>query len=291
MIRTRQVTIDDMKQEIESLAVHAGTHDNRNHLAGAYELAKCCLDLFGGEFLTCEVALHICLICLRNSLDQSVSRDGQVLHDIIRNLALFIIRELGEAAALHLYDVGEADKLLVLTDRNLERSDLSSELLLQLEKELTEAGLVIIHVGHEDHARKVVLLAHIPCLDGTRLDACLAVYDDNGCICYAGCLFHFADKIKITRSIQDINFKSSVFTLELQRDHGSRNGKLSLDFFFIIIADRIPFRNASKSLGDAGNMCQCFSYRCLACAAVAKQDHITNLLCAVNIHLTSSCRF
>ena len=91
----------------------------------------CGVNLILCKLFAGEVTLHVLFACLSNSFDQGVADNSEVLLCVLRDLAVLIVGQVCEAAALHLNCVYEADELLVLTDRYLERSDLSSELLLK----------------------------------------------------------------------------------------------------------------------------------------------------------------
>ena len=132
LVRCREVLVDDLKKDIEALYVYAGAHEHRNHAAGLYVLTKCGLDLLDGELLTTEVLLHELVGGLCNGLQKSISCDTEVLLNVLWDLTRLILVRLRELTALHLYDVYEADKLLIFTDRDLERCDGTSELLLQI---------------------------------------------------------------------------------------------------------------------------------------------------------------
>ena len=91
----------------------------------------CGINLILREFFAGEVTFHVLFTRLGNCLDQGVTDNSEVLFCIFRNLAVLIIGQVRKAAALHLDCVYETDEFLVFADRHLERSDLSSELLLK----------------------------------------------------------------------------------------------------------------------------------------------------------------
>ena len=159
-------------------------------------------NLILGELFPGEIALHILLAGLGNRLHQSLSCDAKVLLGVFRNLTFNIIAQFGKPASCHLYDVDVAYELLILTDRQLERRNLSAEFFLQLQYQLTVAGMVIIHIRHENQARQVQLLTQFPRFFRTNLDACLTVYNDDSCIGYADSLLNFTHEIKISWGIQ-----------------------------------------------------------------------------------------
>ena len=70
---------------------------------------------------------------------------------------------------------------------------------------LTEAGIIHIHLSNIDHTRKIILITEFPCFLGSYLHTGFSGNNDNSCIGCADCFFHFSDKIKISRRIKDIN--------------------------------------------------------------------------------------
>ena len=60
---------------MEALAVDTGAHHNRNDIALADVGLYGSIDLILGKFLAGEVALHIFLAGLGNSLDQGIADD------------------------------------------------------------------------------------------------------------------------------------------------------------------------------------------------------------------------
>ena len=49
--------------------------------------------------------------------------------------------------------------------------------------DLTEGGIVHVHVGHINNTGQLILFAELPGFFRTHFHACLAVYHDNGGSC------------------------------------------------------------------------------------------------------------
>ena len=146
--------------------------------------------------------------------------------------------------------------------------------------------MIIVHIGHKEHTGQTMLLAELPGLHGTRLDAGLAVHHDNGRIRCGYRLLCLTHKIKVARRVQNIDLQLTVLTLVLQRNHGSGNGKLSLLLFLVIVGNGVTLGYGAHARCRAGCICQCLCYGCLSCAAVSQKYHIAYVSGAVNLHMS-----
>ena len=180
--------------------------------------SQCIGNFLLGKLLSQEIALHIFLTGLCNCLHQSVSRNGQVLLNIIRDGALLVIAEGGKTASCHLYHVDKSHEFFIFTNGKLERRNLTAKLSLQLYNQLTVAGVVVVHIGNKNQTGQTVLLAHLPGLLCAGLDSRLAVYYNNRCVRNADSLLYFSYEVEISRSIQQINLDGTVLALILQGD-------------------------------------------------------------------------
>ena len=136
-------------------------------------------------------------------------------------------------------------------------SNLLSIHLLQIYNDLTEACIVIIHIGNPDHSRKIITFTDLPCFLCANFYTGFTVYNDDRCICGCGCFFHFAHKIEKSRCVQKINFHISPF----DRYDRCADRKSSFDLFFIIIADGIAISNFPHTIGNPCKIRHCF-YHC-----------------------------
>lgn len=167
----------------------------------------------------------------------------------------------------------------------MERSNLLAEACFQFQDQFTVAGLVVVHVGDENDSRQVVLFAEVPGFFRAGLNAGLAVDDDDSGIRDAYSFLDFADKIKISGRIQNVDLNRSVFAVGiLNRDQGCGNGKAAFLFFFIEIADRISGSDRAHLRDRLRHKCHGFGYRRFTGTSVSEKNDIANLFRTVNFH-------
>ena len=120
--------------------------------------------------------------------------------------------------------------------------------LLELLHYLSVTGLINIHVCHKHHTGQFMFFANLPGLLCTCLDSRFAAHNNNRRVRCGDSLLHFADKIEIAGSIQNINL--CIFP-----DNGHNRciyGKLPFDFLLIVITDSIAVSYLPHTCGHAG---------------------------------------
>ena len=130
--------------------------------------------------------------------------------------------------------------------------------------------MIIIHIGDENQSGQIVLFAHLPCSLCAGFNAGLAVYNDNGSVCYADSFLCFSHEIKKSGSIQEIDLNRPVFAFIFQRNEGGGNGELPLDLFFVIITDGVAVGHLTHTLCYTCNKCQSLRNGRLTGASVSK---------------------
>ena len=163
----------------------------------------------------------------------------------------------------------------------MQRSDPLSIQFRQLFHDLAVADIVDIHIRNKDHTGQVIFFAQIPCLLGSNLHARFSGNDDHRRVRCAGSLLSLADKIKEARGIQNIDLILSPH----HRNHRCGNRKLAFDLLFIKITDGISVAYFSQAVGDTRKISHRFRQRCLAGAAMSKQDHISDSVSSKNVHM------
>ena len=113
----------------------------------------------------------------------------------------------------------------------------------QIFHNLAETCVVHIHLCHIDHTRQVVLVTKLPRFFCTNLYTGFSGNHDNCRICCTHCFFYFADKIKISRCIQNID----LCLFPLDRDQARADRESALLLFFIKITGRIGLGNLSHT--------------------------------------------
>ena len=147
----------------------------------------------------------------------------------------------------------------------MKRSDSLAVQLCQLFHDLTIADIIHVHICNKDHSRKLIFLAEIPCFLCSDLNTGFTGNYNDCCICCTYCFFYFTYEIEISGSIQHID----LYLIPWYRNQCGRNGKMSLNLFFVVVTDRIAVSNFAHSLCNAGQISQCFSNCGLSGATVA----------------------
>ena len=228
------------------------------------------IDLVSSELLTLEITLHQLFVGLCNSLHQGSTCGIQLLLNILGDRDLFLVGSGSESAALLLDDIDIADELSVFTDRDLQGADTAAELSVQLDAQLTEGSIVIIHVGNENDAGQMVLLAKLPRSAGTRLNTGLAVDDDHRSIGNTDSLFDLAYKVKVTRCIQKVDLDIALFTLEFDRNNRGGQRELTLLLLLVKVTDGVAIGHLAYAGDDSLDICQCFDDSRLAGPSMTK---------------------
>ena len=188
----------------------------------------------------------------------------QVFGQVIRNRAFFLAGLINISSSCLLHNIDITYKLTILTDREMKGSDPLAVQLCQLFHDLTIADIIHVHICNKDHSRKFIFLAEIPCLLCSNLNTGLTGNNDNRCICCTDGFLNFSHKIEISGCIQHIYFH----LIPWYRNQRSCDGKMSLYFFLVIIADSIAILNTSESAGHTCQISHCLSQCCFACATM-----------------------
>ena len=188
----------------------------------------------------------------------------KIFCQIIRNRAFFFTGLVNVSSSGLFHNIDITYKLTVFTDREMKRSDPLAIQLCQLFHDLTIADIIHVHIGNKDHSRKFIFLAEIPCLLCSNLNTGLTGNNDDRCICCTDGFLNFSHKIEISGSIQYIY----LHLIPWYRNQRSCDGKMSLYFFLVIIADSIAILNTSESAGHTCQISHCLSQCCFACATM-----------------------
>ncbi len=200
-VRRREITVNSLQKHSGALTVNAGTQHDRNNTSIYNMFPQSRGDLLVCKFFSGKIPLHVLLACLCHCLYQSFPGNAKILLGVFGNLAFYVITVGGKSSSCHLYHIHKSHKLLILTNRQMERRYLSAESGLQLKEQFTEAGMIVIHIGHKNDAGKVKLLTELPRFLRSHFNACLAVHHNHCRVGNTDGLFHFAYKVKVAGSI------------------------------------------------------------------------------------------
>ena len=189
-----------------------------------------------------------------------------------------------EIFGLSCYNIDETTDFFIFIERNLNGSNTLSEMITKLAENSFIICIFIVHKVHKEHSGSTEFFNTVPSLFGTYFNTGLARYNDNGCISNI-CWKHFlADKIEITRCINEIDF----YIFPLNRKNWWINWYMAFNLLWIIVADCISVVNLAKSFSCTWFKKTRFSYCCLTWTTVTQQNHISDFFRCVTFHIHSS---
>ena len=215
-----------------------------------------------------------------NRLKHGVTAGGDIILHGRRLFALglfllvdILVRLLGD-------NIHISDELLVLTNRQIQRSDLCSVELCQGIHDIDGRRVLNIHSADVEDPGKMILLAQIPRLLCSDFHAALSVDHDDGGVGSRGRFLGLADKIKISWSIENIDLHIAA---DHRRDRGA-DRELSVLLLFIIITERIPVGDIPEPARNPAQIGHRLQKARLTRAAVAQKHDIADLVSVVNFH-------
>ena len=238
--------------------------------------SKGIVKLLLGENALLEVLLH-----------KLLARSGGVLGELCIVL-LNLILELGGDSSLDslaVYEVesllrnyiDDSDNLIALHDGLGERADAVTELTAESLERLFKVGVVLVHLGDINGSRKLALADVLPSLLSANVKSVLAGNYDDTETGDAKRLIDLADKIEISRSIENIDLVAIVVG-----EHGrGGNTGLSLDFFRVVVADGVAVAYSALAVGRAGNVKNALRKGGLSVASVTQKRDIADFCCVV----------
>ena len=143
----------------------------------------------------------------------------KIFVEIFRNVTFLFFVFFNIFSSGLFYNIYIADKFTVFTNREMERSDLFAIKLCQFLYYFTVADIIYIHICYKEHTRKFIFFAQVPCLLSSHLNSGLTGNNDDRCICCADSLFYLTYKIKVSRSVKDID----LYFIPRNRNQRSRN--------------------------------------------------------------------
>ena len=209
LIRGRHVVADALEQCIGADTGCRSAGEYRTDDAVADALTQTCNQLLVGELLAAEVAVHQILGQLRNVFAQRRTVLLHALYHVLRHRDFYALVAF-HAVCLADDAVNNTDGLAVaLEDRDNDRRQNHTELLLQLVQAGAEVRIFLVNLGNIEHARLARLLEALPCLFGADARTGFARNDDQTGIAHAQCTEHFALKVKVTRGIEQVDLASA----------------------------------------------------------------------------------
>ena len=287
VFRRRQVLDHIDHHRKHAAAERIGAHQHRHDRALRHICAERLTDLVLGKLLAAEVTIHKLFAGLRHGFHQCFPAELQILLGVIRYVARLhrpvVLPRLGAL----LDDIDITDKLSVLADRQMERRDLFAVQLLQILDDLTEGCVIDIHLGHEDHARQMVLLTDLPRAARTALHSVLAGNDDDRSIRGGSRFLYLAQEIQRSRRIQNVD----LAVIPRDRDHACVDRNLACLLLLVKITDRIALCGLARTVRHPCQIGHCLYERCLAAAGMSEQGNIADFVGCVNFHISFPPRY
>ena len=218
VFRAGKILDDIVKQRVNSLTEHTGTHRHGNDASVAHVGAQSRPDFRLRESLSAEVSLHHFFAGLGNRFHKRVAAKLEVCLVVFGNLAFHHFLALPSVSGLG-NNVDIAHEFFVFTDWQMERSHLLAEHLRHILHYLTERSVIHIHIADIYHSGELIFFTEFPCFLGAHFHARLAVYHNDNRSGSADCLFHLSRKVKKARCVNYIDFISFPFN----GDNGSTN--------------------------------------------------------------------
>ena len=186
---------------------------------------------------------------------------------------LFICELLALEELLHEFLVSTCDclveRVLVIKSYNS-----ASELVLKSCDNVLNNNVVLVDLVDNEECRCVIFLDKVPGLLCSDLDAGRSVYHDNSSSACGKCSSCLSCEIEESRSIDEVELGSIV----LYRYESLVDGVSFFDLHLLIVRYSVAGLNFSESADQLSVEQSCFEESGLACAAVAQQYDVADLV-------------
>ena len=230
----------------------AAAAEQGHDLAGHHGLLHRGHHFVAGNAFPGQILLQQHVIGRRDRFGHLLGVAGKGLLIFGRDRHLFVFSGLGagleELAGLG-EEIDDAAKREPVTDRNLHRKHLGREVLPDVVEDPFEIRVVLVHAGHEQDPRQMIVVAGRPAFLGSDFDAAHPRQHHDGGVGDGEAADHFAEEIEIARSIQQIDFDVHP----LGQTHAKRDGVLAFDFIGGRIGEGAAFLDRAVTAARAGN--------------------------------------
>ena len=185
------------------------------------------------EFLTAEIFFHQLIITHGNRFRNLILIFGNDIRHILRyRLCLVRISQRSfKIPCLVTQNIHGADGLSIFHNRYFKRNNALTEGFPQNGICLIKGCIILIQLIHKEDCRNGALLCCLPCLDRPGLYSILGIHDNQGTVSNRDSRFRTANKIRIPRCIDKVDFA----ILPLDRHQRSIHGDTASYFLRIII--------------------------------------------------------
>ena len=218
-IRRRHVLDHAIHELLDADVLLGRTAEDRENLARLDALDEGCSHLDLRDLRALDVLLEQLVVELGDGFDELLARLFDIALDVLRDVrdeVFLIVRD-----DLHVQSQKVDDTLegCLLTNRQLYGHDAITEAHAQLLDDLTEVGVLAVHLIDEEGARQLGFLSIAPCLLRLDFDARRRRDHDEGAVGRRQGILDLADEVRIARRVDEIDLIVTPFAGgELQVD-------------------------------------------------------------------------
>ena len=161
-----------------------------------------------------------------------------------------------------------------------QNSELASERIYKS----SEVDVFFIGLVDDEETRGAELLAAVPCLFGSDLNAAGSVYEDRRRFCCSESFVNFAYEVENARGVEEIDLGLVVF----YGDYRKADGITFFDLHLIEVRYRVSVLYSSKSVYDAGRKQRGFEESRLAGTSVPDQSDVSDVFACIAFHFIYS---
>ena len=280
--RVRQVVDGGVEDLLHADVLERGAAEHREALDLDRALAERGLDLRIGDLGRIgEVLLHERVLDLGGLLDELVAVVLGLVHQVGGDLTLGDGRALvlgREVHGLHLDEVDDADEVVALADRELDRDAVGAEARADRREGEVPVGAHLVHLVDEAEAGHAVAVGLAPHGLGLRLDAFLAVKHRARAVEHAQRALDLDGEVDVAGGVDQVDLVVDV----VLGPGAGRRGRLDGDAALLLLLEEVHGRHALVHLADlvvaAGVEEDAFGDGGLACVDVGADADVADLL-------------
>ena len=266
-------------QRTHADAVQAGNRRNRHNAALVNAGGQAAQHVFFAEFAFVEEFFHQFFAGAGRRFVAGFQRLFHQAGHVFRNrdfLAVFARADEGFSRQ----NIHNAAEGRALADRQNRRNDAVAVGTAQIVEHLAVIDMFTIDLRDGDEACQAMLRGRVPCFFKAGGDARRGADDDHRALHGVQRASHFARKIKVTGNVNEVEF----FAVDFNRRHGRADGDMTLDFFGIIVTDRVSILDTTLAVSHAGSIEHRLNQRRFAFRAVSQYSDVAYVLHHVVLH-------
>ena len=177
-------------------------------------------------------------------------------------------------------NIDNARHFLAFHHGNGERNDIFTILFLEGVDGLLKARIRLIQTIDQEGHWLLLFLKKAHRFLRTHGDPVFSGEHDEGDISRFYRKLLIAQEVKVTRSIDDVNFTS----IPLDSSVGSVDGNAATAFLFVKVADGIAIADFTHAVNGFAVIEHGFQHACFSCSAVSKQNDVADFVYGIGFH-------